>query len=330
MESAPEGFRADHLMAAAVGAEPERALLRLWSRPARALSVGRYHRIGDASDPGMQRRLSGGRVVPIGPGVLGVTLAVASSQWLAPGAARLRPDQILNRALRPLLASLRALGVDAFYPGRDLVTSRGRPVAYAAFCPFADGVVLIEQLVALNASFAEIESLATVIDPEGVTGIAPGAFAESVTLEELGAARPRSWWLSSIVENSAAVFRVESVILDQPPNDLAIAVPACADAYRGFARERRACAAGKRRVSGLGQLGLVEAAASVDDGVVSGLEITGDLIAAFATLEAVTGACEGQPAEAAVLRRTVLREVADEGRFVLGVRDLEELVARLA
>ena len=328
VEPAFDGYRADQLMAAAAAADPDEALLRLWMRPSPALSVGRYHRIAEGAHAEMQRRLSGGRVVPVGPGVLGVTLAVGSSQWLD-GSADLRPEQVLNRALRPVLAVLRTFGINAFYGGRDLVTVDGRPLLHASFCPFADGALLVEVMVATSSSFTELESFATRLDPKGLTVAAPGMFASAVALSEFGTVPPKAAWLSELVNAAKAAFKAEARLLETPPHDLVRAVAADEEAYAGFARERGPYPDDALTAAAVGMLGVVEAAAVVEDGYVRRLEISGDLIAPFETIEAVGLACEGKRAENEVLRRIVLRELAAPGRFVLGLLDLEELVGRL-
>jgi len=329
VESAFEGYRSDQLMVAAAAAEPDAALLRVWTRPSTALSVGRFHRIAEGAHEHLQRRLSGGRVVPVGPGILGATLAVGSAGWLAPGAAAPRPDQVLNRALRPMLAVLRSLGVDVFYGGRDVVGVDGRPLMLASFCPFADGAVLVEQLLAVTSSFADLEPLAARLDPGGSTVAAPGAFASATALCELGAAPPRGAWLAELAIAAGNAFRVEARVLEGPPHDLARAVAAEPQTYEGFAHERGPCPANAKTAAALGMLGVVEAAAVVESGHVRGLEISGDLIAPFETVEALGLACEGQRAEGDVLRRVVLRALTAPGRFMLGLLDFEELVGRI-
>ena len=325
VEPAPDGYRADQLMAAAVAAEPDTALLRVWTRPSLALSVGRYHRIVEGAHADMQRRLSGGRTVPVGPGVLGITLAVSSSEWLD-RSTRLRPEQFLNRALRPVLAVLRGFGVDAFYGGRDLITVAGRPLLLASFCPFADGVLLFEHLLAVSSSFACLESTAARLDPEGLTVAAPGGLASATALSELGVPPPRDVWVSKLAHAAGDTFSAEARVLDGPPDDWSDAVRADDDAYSGFAHERGTYAPNAITAAAVGMMGLVETAAVVEDGYVRSLEVTGDLIAPFDTLEAVGLACAGKRAEGDVLRRVVARELAAAQRFVLGLLDLTELV----
>ena len=77
-------------------------------------------------------------------------------------------------------------------------------------------------------------------------------------------------------------------------------------------------------------LGVLEASAELRAGRVHDLEITGDVIAPFAVLDAVCRRCEGLPAGSPALGAAVLGALTRPGAFVLGVLDLGELVRRLA
>jgi lipoate-protein ligase A len=170
-ESAATTFARDQLLLLRC-ADDAVARARIWRRRESGLLLGRFHRAdpascawadakeggGDTVQCGLSRRLSGGRIVPVGPGVVCITMAVPVVDWLdfslrEPRPEQvikraLRPEQVLNRALRPLLALLRGDGVDAFYAGRDLVTVGGRAVAHASFTVMRDGVAMVEMQVA--------------------------------------------------------------------------------------------------------------------------------------------------------------------------------------
>ena len=60
----------------------------------------------------------------------------------------LRAEQALNRCVRALLAALRGLGVDAFYPGRDRITLGGRTLGVVALESDARGATLFEAVLA--------------------------------------------------------------------------------------------------------------------------------------------------------------------------------------
>ena len=86
------------------GRAKELHVSRFWGQKKDAKPTGSHH----------VYRLSGGRIVPVGPGVVCLTIVVPVVDWLDPAGKSLRPEQILNRAVRPLLAMLRAEGLDAF------------------------------------------------------------------------------------------------------------------------------------------------------------------------------------------------------------------------
>jgi lipoate-protein ligase A len=327
-ESALEGFRADHVMAALVGADTGHALARVWSRPQAALSAGRFHRI-DPQATGIERRLSGGRVVPVGPGILGTTLVVPSRAWLAAGGAALRPEQVLNRALRPLLDVVRAAGLDAFYPGRDVVSVTGRTVAYASFCELVDGVVVVEQLLAMGSSFASLGGLLADFDPRGVAGADRSVFDSATSLAELGAPIARDSFLNHLAEHAAERFGC--AVERSRPSALPEATTATPAAYAGLQGERGPAPPDVTSAAEITMLGAVEVCARVaEDGRLHDVEISGDVIAPFHTIEELERACEGEVAGGAALGAAVTRVLSDARNFVLGWPDPAQLLTRVA
>ena len=77
-------------------------------------------------------------------------------------------------------------------------------------------------------------------------------------------------------------------------------------------------------------LGALEASATIDGGRLRDVEITGDMIAPFRTIEAAQAACEGMQAGSEEIRAAVGRVLRKPGSFVLGASDLGALLARLA
>jgi hypothetical protein len=325
-DSPLESFRSDQAMMAVVGCGRDQAACRLWQRPARSLCAGRFHRI-PAVVAGMDRRQSGGRVVPTGPGVLACTLVLPGVAWLEPAAGHLRPEQVLNRALRPLLALLRALAVDVFSAGRDLVTFQRRVLLYAAFAVAADGVIVVDQFVSLDEPFSIVTELLAQCDPAGVAGVEAEAFAGAVTLSDLVALPARESWLALLGEHLAAEFGCEVCIADA----LTAAVVHQADesAHAAFRAERADPPLDAVSAAAPTMLGMIEANAVLVDGRVHDLVVCGDLIAPFGTLELVAAECEGQRLHAAALERAVTTALADPASFILGVRDLGALIARM-
>src|ERR1700676_4008010 len=113
------------------------AVALIFGSPGQCVSIGRYHLSAGPTEPGgigAYRRLTGGRVVGAGEGWLGLALILPSrTALLKEDAARLKPDQIMNRYARGMLAGLRALGLDCFYPGRDAITFERRELARCTF-----------------------------------------------------------------------------------------------------------------------------------------------------------------------------------------------------
>ena len=110
------------------------------------LALGRYHVVPEnpPSEVAVVRRLCGGRPMPLGDGFVGVVLAMPHPAALvATDATTLAPERVLNRAVRGLLGALEALGVAANYPGRDVVTCGGRPLAALAFDVDPDGATVV-------------------------------------------------------------------------------------------------------------------------------------------------------------------------------------------
>lgn len=328
-ESALETFRRDLATAAHV-AVSGRAAGRLWHRDAVGLCAGRFHRLplGPAAP---DRRQTGGRIVPVGPGVLCLTLVLppgGDEGWLDPGTA-VRPEQVLNRALRPFLGVLRGLGLDAFYPGRDLVTVRGAPVLCAAFTVEADGVLIVEQFLAVDSDFASLPTLLERADPDGVAGVDTEAFAGSVSVQATGASVPGAGWAAALGHEIARNFACRVEVSDGEPlwwRETRAADASCHQAYCG---QLGALPPGHAVVVERSMLGVVEAAADTRDGTIRELAVTGDLIAAAATVDALASACEGLPVGGAELRRVVTRLQTSGPGFVLGVRDLAGLLERL-
>lgn len=368
-EDAATTFARDHLlMLAAAGDGVARA--RVWRRDAEGLLLGRFHRAareagsareagadggvgagrasavareaGAAASPraGLSRRLTGGRIVPVGPGVVCLTVAAPVVNWFDPAGAALRPDQVLNRALRPLLALLREDGVDAYYPGRDLVTAGGLIVAHASFTVQRDGVAVVEMQVAESASFDRLASLLEALDPDGVAGAAPGALAGSATVVRPGvAARSDEEWAERFARATAdAIGGEASVVGAAPAADAALAAgiastdsvtTAAALAAADFLAEPGPLPEGSLTAASVEMLGVVECAGRMRGDRVTGLRVTGDLIAPFHTIDDIAAECEGEPLRPAYIRKALARVMARPRSFLLGVRDLDEVILRL-
>ena len=316
LEEPRRTFARDLQMLLAVGRDGS-GLARLWRAAEPALSLGRFHRRAPDS-PRLLRRLSGGRIVPIGPGVQCLTMAVPSVDWLDPATAPLRPDQVLNRGLRPMLDALRGLGVDVFYPGRDLVTARGRTLAHASFTVMRDGATLIEMHVAETTSFAELPSMLAALDPAGVAAADVASMEAAVSLADVGVAAAawpellsatgmvmRGAWADTMLTADEAAWSDHQDELGPAADGLAIAAAPT-------------------------MLGVVECSVRMRGDRLTELRITGDVIAPFHTLDDIASACEAMPLRMPQVRRALAGALSQPRSFLLGIPDLDAIIERLA
>jgi len=326
-EGAATTFARDQLTALRVAAEGV-ARMRVWRRDETGLLLGRFHRAGTCLER-ISRRHSGGRIVPVGPGVVCITLVVPLVDWLDPNGASLRPDQVLNRALRPLLAALRTLGIDAFYGGRDLVTVGARAIAHASFTVMRDGVGIVEMHVAEEPVFPQLARLLDELDPDRVAGVDRNALADATSIAGLlpPARAGDDEWTDRLARASAEAFGCEIALAD---------AEACADVTMADPGAERALVArpgppreGARSAAAVSMLGMVECTAGMRGDRITGLEITGDIIAPFHTIDDIAAECEGEPLRPAYVRKALARALARPRSFVLGLRELDELILRL-
>lgn len=376
-EDATTTFARDQWMLLACG-EDSIARARVWRRDGEGLLLGRFHRADPAAcvprssssatsesasragetpgEGGLSRRLSGGRIVPVGPDVVCLTMAAPLVDWFDAAGGRLRPDQVLNRALRPLLAALRGLGVEAYYPGRDLITAAGRILAHASFTVMRDGVALVEAQVAEGPAFPGLPALLDRLDPASVAGVDRAALGDATSLRQLDvAATADEQWAARLAAAARESLSCEATVVDapalpgvaarptdparqpEPPNQPESArqsdsgwTPADQSAARDFLLSPGPLPEGSLLASTVAMLGVVECSARMRGDRLNGLEVTGDLIAPFHTIEAVTQECEGQPFRPANVRKALARAMAHPRSFLLGLRELDELILRMA
>ena len=326
-EAPLDAFSRDHVAICRVARDGEGAILLVRRAAAEAVSLGRFHRRPSADVP-LVRRLTGGRAVAVGPGTLSLTGVFPSLGWLAGGRETPGPDQVLNRALRPLLAVLRAAGVDAFYGGRDLVTWDGAPIAVASFTVLPDGVVIVESHVAVSTSFARGTAALAEWDPQGLVLHDASAFAATSALERRLPAVAALRWPQQLAESAQSSFHCDAHVarsLDETMQE-----PVVEPSFAALQNERGAIPAGWSCAVAIEMLGAVEAAACIEQGRITALELSGDLIATFTSIAEIEAACVGQPPSRPAAERALLSVLSRPGRFVLGARDLAGLIARLA
>jgi hypothetical protein len=323
-ETPVETFALDHLAMCRVADSNDTAEIRVYEASSPGVSLGRYHRRPEGAAT-LVRRITGGRPYAIGPGIVCVTGVYPSLDWLGAGSARLEPEQVLNRALRPLLAVLREAGVDAFYPGRDLVTVAGRPVVVASFTTFSDGVVTMTAAVGVSRGFAETAPSIRSADPSAVVTFDEVALSTSVSLDALGKSDEVPW-VARLVEHGALAHACSAIAADgsaEATKDVAVA-------FEALQAERRAAAPRTVSAYGVEMLGAIEATATLEAGRIASFELCGDLIAPFGTLEEIGLAMIGEPPTRAAADRALLAVLTRPGRFLLGVRDLPGVISRLS
>jgi hypothetical protein len=325
-ETPEESFSRDHVALCCVARDGDAAILRVRHAGSEGVSLGRFHRRPPGDAP-LVRRLSGGRVVAVGPGVVSLTGVFPSVAWLAFGRDLPGPDQVLNRALRPLLAALRTVGVDAFYGGRDLITCAGSPIAVASFTVLPDGAVVVEAHVAVATSLDRCSLLLAEWDPGGLVLHDAAAFAGASPLAQRVPRAGTLEWAVCIAEHAESAFgcdaRVAGVIAE---SSMASAI---GPAFAAFQNERGAIPTGWATAAGIEMLGAVEASAWIEAGRIAALELSGDLIAPYASIAEIEESCVGQRPARAAVERALLAVFSRPGRFVLGARDLAGLIARL-
>ncbi len=329
-------FAWDQAMVGYTARQDQTACLRLHSALEPGVALGRFHRRRSEADSRLTRRLTGGRSTPTGPGLLELTVTVPSSGWLDPRLPVMRPEQVLNRALRPLLSVLRAggraglAGIDAFYPGRDLITVDKKPIGACSFTVFPDGVALVDICIGNRESLATFGPLIDELDRDGVAAIDKQCFADAASLADLGCPeRGIEDWLGAFADAATSDWRCESrVWSESPPWWSTFTAPGEA-AFSEFLGERREAKPGMRTAAALTMLGVAEASARIEDDRLVDVELAGDIMAPATTVAALADACEGQVARAAAIRRCVTSVLAQESHFLLALDSPDELICRL-
>jgi lipoate-protein ligase A len=320
-----------HLLEA-VAARRSAPVLVLYATTGCAVSIGRYHLYGGRSDHDgivAMRRLTGGRAVGAGDGWLGLALVLPHWGALLPERdAHLKPEQVLNRYARGVLAGLRTLGLECFYPGRDAITIDRREVAMCTFETDDSGALMFEASIAVNRGMEELSRDLDSLDPAGTVPSVVHSRETSSTLErelrrEIG-----------LAEVADAIVRGYGEAFGEVRE-------------RGLADEeiRRAVESGKalqsihwlRRVADASeynrssrmtaQLGQIEAWLGVSaDNRIERLMLSGDLIGNSSGIALLEAALEGQTHDLIAVSNSVARVFSADRNFILGFGELSNLV----
>lgn len=299
-----------HLHASALGGE--------------VVGIGAFHHALDAPvHDGVLawRRRTGGRAAACGDGFVLLTLALPHrSALVASERLALRPEQVMNRCVRGILAWLRGLGVDPVYPGLDTITAGRRWLAHLSFAETAPGPTLFQAVFALDGSFARTAHLLDRLDPEGrvptrligddettcLARLAPHAFGAD---REVDLAR----LVADVASGYADTCGAEIAELDPAVTALLATQPDLPDA------PGPPHAGGGPARSAAGLLGAVTVTARTAEGRVAELAVHGDMIAPETLAPALRAAIEGMSPVPAAVAAAVDRVVDGHDVYVLGL-----------
>ena len=334
-EDVPVGqsLAADHFLLSSFSRPDGRQspVLRIFSLAEPCLLLGRYQPL----PPGvcctstgatlLQRRWTGGRAVPGGPGFLGVSL-VLPAPWdlLTDPSRHLPPELVLNRYVRGVLRGLHLIGVPrAAYPGRDVLTVERRRIALVAFTLEESGAVLFECQLALSEDFGLLEERLQGLDEqllssgyylphplptsvvseksEGVSSSEAMAAIRRGMEERLGLQfTERSWREEELRE----IRRVREEIVDQEE----------------WVADRRPGPSLTTEAAAEIQLGLLTVFVSLGDGgKIQSLMMSGDFLSRDSTVRALEENLRGQPSEWRRLGQITDQVLNQPLHFILGL-----------
>jgi lipoate-protein ligase A len=284
-------------------------LLHVWSGVGDVLLIGRFHQRPSASADVVRRR-SGGRAVPSGAGFVQVSLALPHRSALeSDDPYALGAEQVLNRAVRGVMGGLELLGVEPYYPGRDLVTVGGKPIAWISLAVEDDGATLVEAGVSVARDFSLLAPLADRVDPDGLVPVTLWQPDDVTSVARLQGGRAASAAVAAaIVEGYRRRLGWEIVA------DESLTQRAAGDEDDGV--EAPVDGGCGRRAIMLGTLMAYVRRAT--DGTLAAVHIRGDFIAPGATVTAIEQALAGQPPVASDLERSVAAVLALPAHFLLG------------
>ena len=316
-------------------------VLLVYASPGRSISIGRYHSFCAAPEHdgiNVIRRLTGGRVVGAGQGWLGLALILPTRTALlmedtAP-LKKLKPEQIMNRYARGLLAGMRALGIDCFYPGRDAITFEQREIAMCTFETDASGAMLFEAAIAHNRGMEELVHDLERIDPDGALSCrmydAASAtkvvreLARDVSFDELAGAIASGYRSSLGQTRRRELTAIESAQAQHRGQ---------AFANSNWIHPPVAGASPTLRNRIASQLGAIEADVALKaDGTIEAARLSGDFIANSPAIAELESELRGRPLDLASVSHAVAKTFGDNenGNFFLGAGELSNLVRLIA
>ncbi len=312
-------------------------VLLIYAAPGRYISIGRYHLYaGPAERGGVNafRRLTGGRVVGAGEGCLGLALILPARDALLKeeAGARLTPDQVMNRYVRGLLAGLRSLKLNCFYPGRDAITFERREIAMCCYEIDASGAMLFEAALAVNRGMEEVVHDLERIDPDGALACPMYSHDNATSVvRELG----REVGFGELADAIAAGYGF--LLGGMERRDLTAAEADDGERRgREFANSRwlnRLLANPAQRLKNrvASQLGAIEAAVELNGaGTIASAMLTGDYIASSAAIAEFENELRGRRLDLLSISQAVTKTFGHGANFILGAGELSNLVRLVA
>ncbi|MDG1401134.1 MAG: hypothetical protein P8K76_06930 [Candidatus Binatia bacterium] len=287
------------------------------------LSLGPFHpELPDARHR-VWRRHTGGRAVAAGEGFLAITLSLPQRAVLGDS---LRPEQILNRGVRGVLAWLRTMRIDPVYPGLDFITVQQQRLAHLGFREDPGGALLIQILLAQTTSLSETMLRLDQIDPKGIVPSLVWTPEESTTLERLGHSS------EAHLPPNAALGPLGSAYAEI----LGLGVGVCdASSLERWGEEQIDDRPHSKSVDAPcvqveGRLGPVVAAIQVHEGLVADIFVGGDFLAPPNFPEKLVRALRGQSATPDSLHRILHKLFTAPDCYALGMdaTSLEDLLVR--
>lgn len=320
----------------AVASRRAEPVLIIYTTTGRAVSIGRYHLYGgNPEHDGITavRRLTGGRAIGAGEGWLNLSLILPHRAALLPERdAKLKPDQVMNRYARGLLAALRSAGLECFYPGRDAITFERREIAMCSFETDASGALLFEASIAVSRGMEELVRDLDHLDPTGTVPCAVhGPETSSTLMREMKREIP-------FEELSKAIVRGYSETLgatrERNLTDEEVAHAArVGKELQSIHWLRRVADPSKynRTARVAAQLGQIEASLGVsEDNRILRLMLSGDFIANSPAIADLEAAIEGQGHDLIAISNAVTKVFAGDRNFILGLGELSNLVSLIA
>lgn len=300
------------------------AVLRLGVGARDGLAFGRYQLIPSVAhgSPGVQRRLTGGRAVPLGAGLVELSLAAPALTDFTSQQNPVSPDQLLNRAVRGVLRGLERLGLAVVYPGRDLITFKRRAVGHISFdidregrplvqCQIAWRTSLAEAALRLNEAGCELSGRPDLLAPE-----------ECVTLAEALGETPGLDRVLEVLLEGYSEHVGAPIPLEPLPKEMMMKADVLADesfAKDDWLAERTPTASMRKTARVRSQLGGFLVALSLQEGRLGGVRLAGEFIADQPAVASIEEDLNGCPAEWTEVARVVDRVLSTPPHIVLGL-----------